>query len=701
VDRRALLNSTARRVAAVLLAAGVLTAVTLALLVPQVVAVLGAHDADPVPIDLDPLAQRSIVLGSDGKTVLASLHHEENRKVVALDDIPPALVATVLAVEDADFYRHGGVDLTSVLRAAFTNVKAGDVRQGGSTITQQLVKNALLDSKQDFSRKIKEAVLSVRLEHQLSKQEILERYLNTVYLGNHAYGVQAAAETYFGKDVGELGPPESALLAGLIKNPVGYDPFRHPGETRKRRAQVVERLRAVHAIDESGAKAVLDAPLPTEPQVVLPKPKDYFVNEVVRRLLRDGSLGGSAGAREKALYEGGLTVVTTLDPDLQTKAQQAVERTMPDTKGRFTAALISLDVSTGAVRALVGGEGFERSNYNIATQGLGRQVGSSMKPFVLATALAEGISPKSTINGSGPCRFPNPGGIPDPYEAENFEGEHGGVADLYTQTKHSVNCAYLRLGQVVGLDDVVAMAHRLGVTAKLDPNLSLPLGTSEIRPIDMAAAYATFADDGVRNDPYFVEEIRDRHGKVLYEHERKPQRAIKASVAREVTDVLKGVITGGTGTAARFRDRRPAAGKTGTTADHGDAWFVGYTRQLSTAVWMGSPIGNTVKMRNVGGVARVTGGSFPARIWQAFMGPAHAGLAIEDFPAPPNPGKPTSLRLPGEPAPPRRVTTSTPGRSTSTTTGATSTTTATTEQTDAGAGPSPSAPGRPGPRPQH
>ncbi|MCU1379444.1 MAG: penicillin-binding protein family [Acidimicrobiales bacterium] len=641
------------RFLAVIVAGGILTALTAALLVPQVGAVLTAHSVEPVPIDLIPLAQRSIVVAADGTNILAALHREENRKVVPFEQIPGVLAATVLAVEDANFYDHGGVDVRSMVRAMFANVQAGDVQQGGSTITQQLVKNALLDSKQDFSRKIKEAVLSVRLERQLSKREILERYLNTVYLGNGAYGVQAAAETYFGKDAKDLDRAESAILAGMIKNPGGYDPYRFPEAAEQRRKEVVGRLRKVGAVDRAGAQAILATPLPTVMHTVLPKPNDYFVNEVVQRLLVDKRLGATPKQRYDALFKGGLTIRTTLDPAVQEKAVVAVRDGLPNTNGKFTAALVSVDPNTGAVRALVGGPGFEQAKYNIATQGIGRQVGSSMKPFVLAAALDSGISPKSTINGSSPCRFDNPGGGDPIYDVENFEGSRGGVANLYDQTRRSVNCAYVRLGLVVGLGKVVDMAHRLGVTSALAPNLSLPLGTSEIRPIDMASAYATFAAEGVYREPYFVEEIRDGKGKVLYRHEDQPRRAISTEVAREVIDVMKGTITSGTGTAARFANRRPAAGKTGTTSDYGDAWFVGYTRQLSTAVWMGSPLGNTITMNNVGG-RRVTGGSYPARIWQAFMGPAHADLPILDWAKPAAIGRGTYLRVPGEKVPVRR-----------------------------------------------
>jgi membrane peptidoglycan carboxypeptidase len=619
----------------VVVAGGLLTASTTALAVPQLKVMLAAHETAPVRIDLDPLAQRSLVLAADGKTVLASLHGGENRQAVPLTEVAPVVVAAVLAIEDQDFYRHAGVDVRSMARALFTNVRSGDVRQGGSTITQQLVKNALLGPDRDFGRKIREAVLSVRLEHQLTKRQILERYLNTVYLGNGAYGVQAGAETYFGKDARDLGPAEAVLLAGLIKNPVGYDPFRRAEQALGRRVDVVGRLRRVSVIDARTARAILAAPLPTEPQVTLPKPDDHFVAEVVRRLLDEPALGRTRRERSRMVFAGGLRITTTLDPGLQRSALLAVRTALPDTGGRFTAALVSVDPATGAVRALVGGPGFERSKYNIATQGIGRQVGSAFKPFVLATALEQGISPRSTILGSGPCTFRNPGGVPDPYTAENFEGTRAGVDTLAAATKKSVNCAYLRLGTIVGLDNVIEMAHRLGVTAELAPNLSLPLGTSEVRPIDMAAAYATFAADGVQRRPYVVESVHDRDGRTLLEHRDEGRHAISAGVAQQVNEILEGVVTSGTARAARLTDGHPAAGKTGTTADYGDAWFVGYTRQLSTAVWMGSPVGNTLKMRNVAGVRRVTGGSFPARIWHEFMAPAHAAWPALAFAVPP------------------------------------------------------------------
>ena len=640
---------------AVVALVGALISVSVALLGLAANAVLRAGDVAPVDdIDLDPLSQRSVVLANDG-SLLAVLHREENRKSVPLSEVPQVVVDTVLAVEDAAFYEHGGMNLRATARALVSNVSAGDVVQGGSTVTQQLVKNALLTPRQDLSRKVEEAVLALRLEDQMSKDEILERYLNTVYFGNGAYGVQAAAEVYFGVDVDQLGQAEAALLAGLIRNPIGYDPFLYPEVAKDRRDVVLDRLVVLEQLDDRGADRIRDEPVPTEQRNLdlLPKPKDYFVEEVTQRLLDDPRLGDDDAARYNALFKGGLTIKTTLDPRLQTLAEEAVTSTVPDPGGPFTASVVSVDPASGAVRALVGGRGFETDKFNIATQGTGQQPGSSFKPFVLAAALEKGISPAASIDGRGPCLIPNPGGTPDPYEVENFEGSAGGVVSLADATRNSVNCAYARLGLIVGLDKVAETAAKLGITTPLHADRpSMSLGSLEVLPIDMAGAYATFAADGVHHDPYLVEEVFDRDGELVFRSSSEGEQVISADTARLTTAVLEQVVTGGTATRARFADRRPAAGKTGTTSDYADAWFVGYVPQLATAVWMGSPEGN-VEMRNVGGV-RVTGGSYPARIWQAFMGPALAGQPVVPFPDPP-PVAGGSLRLEGEePGPPRR-----------------------------------------------
>ena len=637
-----------QRFLAVVALVGVLSAASLALLAGAASGLLAAGEVAPVSeIDLNPLSQRSVVLAADG-SLLAVLHREENRASVPLQQVPRVVVDTVLAVEDQQFYEHGGMNLRATGRALATNVSAGDVLQGGSTITQQLVKNALLTPKQDLQRKLEEAVLAIRLEDQMTKDQILERYLNTVYFGNGAYGVQAAAEMYFGVDADDLGQGEAALLAGLIRNPIGYDPFTNPELARERRDLVVDRLVAEGLAGEEAAERIREAPVPTERRnlELLPKPKDYFVEEVTQRLLDDPRLGENPQERYNSLFRGGLTITTTLDPRLQTLAEQAVAEIVPEGEDEFTASVVSVEPGTGAVRALVGGRGFETDKYNIATQGVGQQPGSSFKPFVLAAAFEEGISPRATIDGRGPCQFDNPGGITDPYEVENFEGSAGGVLDLTSATRSSVNCAYVRLGKIVGLDKVVDTAARLGITTALEQDLSLPLGSREVLPVDLAGAYAAFAADGMHYQPYLVDEVVDQRGEVLLSGATEGVQAISPSTAHQVTGVLEGVVSGGTATRARFADRRPAAGKTGTTSAYSDAWFVGYVPQLATAVWMGSPEGN-LEMTNVGGV-RVTGGSYPARIWQAFMGPALEGQEAIDFPAPPGAGAGQFLRLPGE-----------------------------------------------------
>jgi penicillin-binding protein 1A len=492
----------------------------------------------------------------------------------------------------------------------------------------------------------------MRLEEHMTKTEILERYLNTVYLGNGTYGVQAAAELYFGVDARELDRAQAAFLAGLIRNPVGYDPFVHPDEARQRRDLVADVLAETGSIDRAEATAIKSTQIPSTPFQLVPKPKDYFVQEVVSSLLADRRLGETQSERYTALFRGGLTIKTTFDPVKQWAATSAVTEVLPDTGGRFTAAVVSVEPGTGAVRAVVGGPGFESAKYNIATQGIGRQPGSSFKPFVLAAALEQGISPKSTINGSAPCRLPNKGGTPDPWEVDNYEGSRGGVMDIYTATKKSMNCAYARLALIVGIDKVARTAKRLGITTPLPEVPSMALGSLEVRPIDMAAAFASFANDGVYAKPYYVDEILDRDGKVIFHQRPVTRRAVSTRTARLVNDALSGVIASGTGTRARFADHRPAAGKTGTTSDYADAWFVGYTPQLATAVWMGSPSGTADKMKNVGGI-RVTGGSYPARIWQAYMGPALADAEPLAFGDPGDVPKGEYLHIEGEPARPR------------------------------------------------
>jgi len=626
------------RFAVIVAVAGTGLAVGVALLGPSVDGVLSAGRGTPVDVGtLGEVAQNSAVYRRDG-TLLAVLHAEENRSPVPLSRIPRHLLDAVIDLEDEKFWEHGGVNLRSTLRALVANVQSGEVLQGGSTITQQLVKNALLTPEKSVDRKVKEAVLAVRLEDRLSKEEILERYLNIVYFGNGAYGVQAAAETYFNTRVEDLTVAQAALLAGIIRNPQGYDPLRQPQRARDRRDLALDRMVVNRHLSAAQADSFRDDPMPAKLFTPLPPPNDYFVEEVKQRLLADRRLGETAQERYNAVFKGGLRIQTSLDGNLQALAEKAREKVLPRSilRERFTSALVSVEPETGFVRAMVAGDDFGSAKYNLATQGK-RQPGSSFKPFVLLAALEEGFSPDDTINGS--CGTLTVPGF-DPYKPGNYEGTGGGVMTLTQATTKSVNCAYARLGVMVGLDKVVDMAVKLGLPRnRLDAYPSISLGAEEATPLEMAAAYAAIANGGLYHAPSFVEKVTDRNGKVLFQGRSRAKRAFSVQTARVAQQVMQTVVTQGTGTAARLPGRQ-VAGKTGTSQEWQNAWFVGFTPQLTTAVWMGSPVGN-VPMKGVGG-RNVTGGSFPARIWAAFMREALRDQPVVDFTKPtdkPRPGR--------------------------------------------------------------
>lgn len=577
---------------------------------------------------LDPLNVRSLVLDRHGKTI-AVLRSEQNRSPVPIETVPKHLINAVLAVEDAEFFRHKGVNLRATARALFADVEAGGTAQGGSTITQQLVKISLLTSAQKLDRKVREARLALQIERQYTKNQILERYLNAVYFGEGAYGVQAAAEQYFGVSVDKLTIGQSAFLAGMIRNPVGYDPIRYRERSRARRATVLNRMVVERYVTGAQAQTLKLAAMP-RPSDRLQKPNSYFVEEVTQRLLDDRRLGDTQRDRYNALFNGGLSIRTTFDPVAQRDAEQAVRDVIPAAATQFTAAVASVDVATGAVRALVGGRGFDTDKYNLATQGT-RQPGSSWKPFILLAALESGISPSSYVSGIEPCPIPNPGGTPDPYRPQNAEAKTGKVATILDQIVVSSNCAYARLAYIVGYDKIAAVAHKLGITTKIDQVPAMALGVEEVHPIDMAGAYATIAAEGRRRTPYLVEEVRDRDGKVLVKADHRGEQVIEPEIARIATSALQRVVQSGTGTRAALADRQ-TAGKTGTTNNFEDAWFVGFTPQLATAVWMGAPEAK-ISMRDVGGV-RVFGGSYPADIWKTYMENVLRGEPAIDFTAP-------------------------------------------------------------------
>lgn len=600
----------------------------------------------------------------EGPTVLYDAHGNVidrlgnlDRIPVRLGQVPKDLVDAVIATEDQTFFTNPGVDVRSAVRALVENVDSGSIDQGGSTITQQLIKNRYFTNpKQDLDRKVREAVLATRLTGEWSKRRILEEYLNTVYFGRNAYGVNAAAQRIIGRPLEDLDLADSALLAGVIKDPARYDPFVDIESSLARRTDVLRRMRAQKVITKEEELAANAKPLPTVPDCLMDVfdsrcaqlgTHSPYATEVKNRLLEIPELGATEKEAAQRVFGGGLRVYTALDQPTAWYAQAAVESTVGDFTP-FTAAMAVMNPRNGEVVAIAGGT--NPQGFNLATMGPtnagGRAVGSTFKPITLATAIANGYSPRDTVNGGSPCTIsytvPGADGKPTrPWGADfrftNAADGSGGTADLFSQTKNSVNCAYLRLMTSVGPSKVKKMATDLGMTRPLDGydsptngNLSMGIGETGHSPLEMATVYSTFASEGIRRPPVFIRRVEDSSGRVLY---RSPsgRRVLDQEWARTVTDVLSHVTEG---TAPRAKlDDRPMAGKTGTRDNSKDAWFAGYTPQLVAVVWMGDPTKET-PMTNVGGV-RVFGGTYPAVIWQKFMTSALADQPPVPF-TPPN-----------------------------------------------------------------
>ncbi|MFN2526833.1 MAG: transglycosylase domain-containing protein [Actinomycetota bacterium] len=585
------------------------------------------------PVELEaqkPLALRSTITASDG-TVLARLFRE-NRALVDIEGMPEHLIDAVLAAEDQRFFQHEGFDIRAIVRAALVNIGRGEVVQGGSTITQQYVKNTFFrNPEKTFERKARELRLALEVERQYSKREILERYLNTVYLGEGAYGVKAGAETYFGHGVGGLSLEDSALLAAMIRFPARYDPREHPRRALARRNYVIDRLEALKWLSPAQAASARARPIEVSPaprRIATKQP--YFVEAVKQEILSDRRLGQSEAQRAGALWKGGLHVETTLVPEYQEAAEHAV-RDVLDQKGDPEAALVAIRPSTGEIVAMVGGRDFSVSQVNLALGrgggGSGRQTGSAFKPLVLAAALEGGITLDARY-AAGPAVFTFENA--DPWPVSNSEGTAGGTLPLDEATVRSVNGVFARLALQLGAGRIATQAELMGVKASLPSYPSIALGSAEVSVLDMAAAYATLANNGTAVEPTTIREVRLANGEILHPQQKTVISAVAPGNAYLISKVLQQVIERGTGTAADIG--RPAAGKTGTTNDYTDAWFVGYTPDLVTAVWVGYPHG-TIPMTNVHGI-RVFGGTFPALIWRNFM-----LRALEDIP-------PRPFRLP-------------------------------------------------------
>jgi membrane peptidoglycan carboxypeptidase len=634
------------------------------------IAAAGAKSFDNLPTELvePPLPQSSRILAADGST-LAVAYFNENRVVVPLSRIPKVMQDAILAIEDARFYQHGGVDAKGTLRALVRNGQAGEVQQGGSTITQQYVKNVLVETaskggaKQTVAersavRKIREARLAIALEKRYTKQQILEKYLNIAYFGNGVYGVGTAARHYFGHQrVEDLTLPEAALLAGLVKNPRAYDPVTAPRVAKARRDLVLDRMAAVGFTPAADVAKAKRTPLRLrvtkaqgfEDNSVAP----YFLDYVRSTILDDpdGTMapifGETPAQRAQKLFQGGLTIRTSLDPRLQRVAQSALTSTLGDRSDPASAAVV-VEPGTGLVRVMAGLNHETRSTkVNLPLGGTsGFQAGSTFKMFVLAAAIEQGIPLSTGINAPQTYTsktFTNVvDGRIEPYKVSNAGDSEAGRFDILRATWESVNTAYIQIEEKTGFTEPARLARAMGV--KRFPLRAVPsfvLGSNEVSPLDMASAYATLAARGTYCKPIALTEVADASGRVLGRVSPDCSQVMAQSTADTVTSVLRGVITSGTGKGANIG--RPAAGKTGTTNGPTAAWFDGYTPDLAAAVWVGYPTDPMRHpLRGIHGVKTVYGGTFPATIWRTIMAAAHDGLAVRDFALPPAQPKPVA-----------------------------------------------------------
>jgi penicillin-binding protein 1A len=628
---------------------------------PRLWAAANAHSEDPVALlQFAPLAQSTYVYDADGNQI--AIFELENSQPISYVDIPTDAIQAFLLVEDKEFFTHDGVNVRSLFRATLSNFASDAPQQGASTITMQVAKNEFLAGlERDGRYKLLQIQYAKRLEKEMSKEAILERYLNTVFFGNNAYGLQAAAETYFGISASELNFQQAAFLAGLVRSPSGFDPINQVERSRARWVQVIDRLVSEGILTEAQS-------LDWETNFALPErnratasratARTYFTEALRDYLLNESDiLGATPEERSNNLFRGGLRIHTTLKPNMQAAGERA-QAALPPTAEGFEAALVSVDSTSGAIRAMVGGRGFQPqiAETNMALSP--RQTGSSIKFFVLAAAIQAGAQSGDTIDGRVGCKLPNPGDPNNPvFPIEG--GVNGAIANLRDTTARSFNCGFARLSQIVGLNRVVDTTYRMADSVYLNrqradrqllPVASFATGANEMSPLDMASGLQTLANEGNHKQPYYVEYIDDAAGNRLHTHFDPGQPVLDRDAALETIDIMKGTITYGTADVeAPLADGREAFGKTGTQQDNTNAWFVGGTKQLSTAVWVGNPDAYT-KMINIEGFefSKVRGGDYPARIWRLFMEEAHFGLPLEDWDDPAPPERPNArLVLPG------------------------------------------------------
>ncbi len=617
---------------------------TLAVLVTVLVAsglTACAEGRRAVPTVAPSAGRKTQIFAADG-TLITEVLPDEDREAVSLDQVPPVLQNAVIAIEDERFWEHDGVDVRAIARALETNTESGDTSQGGSTITQQYVKIALLSREKTLQRKLEEASLALQLERNYSKEFILEQYLNTIFLGNRSYGVQVASKSYFGKPVQEVTLPEAALLAALIQAPSASDPYRNPDRALSRRNVVLRKMADLGYISDQQAEEAVATPMELQParsEAAQPRyAAPHFVEEVKRFIRTDPRFGATAEERSELLANGGLRITTTIDLTMQAKAEETLRSSFPeqarpinDPKKSPDAALVAVDPRSGEVRAMVGGYDYFDTNaevhsyakYNLAV-GKGRQTGSTFKVVALAAALGNGISMQDTFASPGRTTVRIPG-----YAPWTVSGSALGRASLTQCTIRSANTCFANLvaDERVRPDKVTEYAARMGIDTRYDPETgagfktvpSAVLGANDNTVLDMAAAYGTFANNGVFTEPTLVTRVVDATGDILFQHLPEQRKVLEPSQAHAVTTALEGVLT--SGTASGNGIGRPAAGKTGTTQDETDAWFVGYTPDLVAAIWVGyaTPIYDARSPRGRLRLVGRTGGRLTAPVWAKFM----------------------------------------------------------------------------------
>ncbi|WP_254921498.1 transglycosylase domain-containing protein [Nodularia sp. NIES-3585] len=562
-------------------------------------------------------SETTYIYDINGK-LLTSLHGEANREVMSLDRISPNLKRAVLASEDSHFYDHHGINPSGVGRALIVNLAAGSVREGGSTVTMQLVKNLFLSQKRAFTRKLAEGVLAIRLEQILSKDQILEMYLNQVYWGHNNYGVQTAARSYFDKSAEILTLAESAMMAGLIQAPEEFSPFANMELAKRKQREVLGRMLELNWISQQEHDDALQQELKfgrirSFQGSALPYVTNTVSQELVQKFGRE------------ALIKGGMRVQTTIDADFQTMAETTVSKwstrlSRQGLRGNEI-ALVAIDPRTHFIKALVGGVNSRASEFNRATQAQ-RQPGSAFKPLVYYAAFATGKYTPDSIVQDSPVRYRDGSGW---YSPRNYDGGFQGSISVRSALAQSRNIPVIRVGMAIGMNKVVETSRTLGIMSPMAPVTSLPLGAIGITPLELASAYATFANYGWQSPATVMARVTDSSGNILLDNTPKPQLVLDQWASAATIDVMRSVVTSGTGRGADIG--RPSAGKTGTTSSERDIWYVGTVPQLTTAVWVGRDDNRPLSRG-------ATGGGMVAPIWKDFMQQALKGVPSENFKPP-------------------------------------------------------------------